>query len=628
MRGLQILLFCAAVVPARTPFWAPVEPPRATYSIRARIEADGSGLTGSEIIRFRNVTSRPIGRIALDFSGSDLRVAGAERIPGVKRLALFELARPAAPGDAVELNVEWSIKGSAIKEGENEATWGWYPRLSWGFGTLDDYEIRLDSPAELTTDITGRLEDGVYRANGVLHAGLFVGKGVQVLNAEARGVQVRAIFTPNGERCAKMLLRTAIDAITYYRGRFGMYPHNSLTIVPGGDYPAGGYPVATAMVAVHGQERMAERPDDWWKWITAHEIGHMYWSHYVLAKGSDSLDWLMIGLGIHADREYRRARGMKGAGELWPTFASGVSKGYDTTMDISSAKEAAIKWDFNNVVIHGKSSAMLNGLESVIGVSAFDHAYMRCLREYAGRRLGWRDFQRIAEQESGEDLDWFFDQWVRSGAAANYKLAESGCADGLCRVVVERTGEMRMPVTVAAQFEDESEQLAVTERLVDADTLVFRSKSPLKEVKIEPDLAVVLAEAPPPAVRDLRAKIESLAEGPDPEAPCLYGLARDAKLEGGEVWLPLAWALYDGRHYAEALDAFARLQTAPENDWKFMSFVWQGHMLDLLGRRKEAIEKYQAALAVPGTPQIPHDQYKMKIDKAWVEERLKTPFTR
>jgi hypothetical protein len=51
-------------------------------------------------------------------------------------------------------------------------------------------------------------------------------------------------------------------------------------------------------------------------------------------------------------------------------------------------------------------------------------------------------------------------------------------------------------------------------------------------------------------------------------------------------------------------------------------------MLDLLGRRPEAIQKYHAALAVPGTPQIRHDQYKMKIDKAWVEDRLKTPFMR
>jgi hypothetical protein len=146
------------------------------------------------------------------------------------------------------------------------------------------------------------------------------------------------------------------------------------------DFPAGGYPIATAMVAIHGQERFPERSEAWWRWITAHEIGHMYWSEHVLADGPDSLGWLMIGLGIHADREYRRARGIKDAGELWPTYAGGVAKGFDTTMDVTTEQARRIKFDFNNVVIHGKSSAALNALESVIGAKTFDALYRRCLR--------------------------------------------------------------------------------------------------------------------------------------------------------------------------------------------------------------------------------------------------------
>jgi hypothetical protein len=50
--------------------------------------------------------------------------------------------------------------------------------------------------------------------------------------------------------------------------------------------------------------------------------------------------------------------------------------------------------------------------------------------------------------------------------------------------------------------------------------------------------------------------------------------------------------------------------------------------LDLLGRRPEALVRYQEALKLPGSPKIRHDQYKLVIDKQWVEERLKTPFER
>jgi len=629
MRLFGCSLIACFSVWGSTVFWAPLNPSRANYSITVRIDPAGGRLEGSEAIRFRNATARPIGRVAFLFVGDQLRLRGAERVPGVKSPALFELAKSVAPGETAELVVEWAISQRPLKDGEGGATSDWYPRLYWGFGTLDDYEVKAQVPAGFTFAATGKLENGIYRAPGVLACGIFVGKGFQVASQDAGGVAVTAIFTAKGERCARLLLKTAVDAIGYYRGRFGFYPHNSLTIVPGDDDPKGGYPVATGMVFVHGQERMAERPDDFWKWITAHEIGHMYWSNYVLAQGADTLDWLMIGLGIHADREYRRARGITNVGELRQTYAEGVEKGYDTTMDVTDEQGRAIQWDFNNVVEHGKSSAALDALESVIGAKTFDAAYRRCLHQYGGKRMGWRDFQRVAEEESGQDLGWFFEQWVRSGVAANYKVAAQSCSGDDCTVRIARAGTMRMPVTVAARFEDGTEQRAVTERLADEEVLHFRSKARLKEVVIEPDKAVVMAATPTPKDKDLLSQIEAQPyTGAGDESLSLYRNARDAGLQGDGPWLKLAWALYDGRHYPEALDAFKRLEKSDEAMWKFVSLVWQGHVLDLLGQRAEAIAEYQAALRLPGSPQVRHDQYHMKIDKQWVEERLKTPFTR
>jgi aminopeptidase N len=244
---------------------------------------------------------------------------------------------------------------------------------------------------------------------------------------------VRAVFTHQGRPCAELLLKTAVDAIGFYRERFGLYPHRSLSIVPGMDYPAGGYPPATALAVVHGQQRMAERPEDFWRWIIAHEIGHMYWGNYVMAEGADSLSWLMIGMGLHADQDYRRARGIVGAGTLETNYANGVEEGRDTTIDVTAEQEYAIHWDFNNIVEHGKSIAMLNALESVIGHEDFNTLYRRCLREYAGKGLGWREFERIAELQSGQQLGWFFEAWVRSSGAVFYRVAAKDCASAAAR---------------------------------------------------------------------------------------------------------------------------------------------------------------------------------------------------
>ncbi len=87
--------------------------------------------------------------------------------------------------------------------------------------------------------------------------------------------------------------------------------------------------------------------------------------------------------------------------------------------------------------------------------------YKRCLREFGGKRFGWRDFRAVAEKESGRSLAWFFDAWVRSNQYLCYGVDSKECrADGnggfTTEVRVKRLGTMSMPVPVRAVFEDGS----------------------------------------------------------------------------------------------------------------------------------------------------------------------------
>jgi len=306
-----------------------------------------------------------------------------------------------------------------------------------------------------------------------------------------------------------------------------------------------------------------------------------------------------------------------------------VKQGRNTTMDVTPEQEAAIQWDFNNIVEHGKSIAMVNALESLLGRETFQALYVRCLREYAGKPLGWREFQRVAEIESGQNLNWFFESWVRSSGSVFYRFGATNCAPSEggfdCTVQVERTGALRMPVTMAARFEDGSEQRARTERLADADELHFQSRTRLRDVAVDPDHQVVMVEAPPAVV----GKIQDLPwTGSGHAALQAYQEARQVKIEDGATRRKLALLLYDGRYYEEALEMEKSVEQDATGDWLFAALVWKGHILDLLGRRTPAIAAYQEALQVPGTHTVRHDQYNLVIDRKWVEDRLKTPFER
>ena len=324
-----------------------------------------------------------------------------------------------------------------------------------------------------------------------------MGKNHKVSEATTKDVLVQVVFTPEGRECAHLLLCTAVEVIDFYYERFGFYPHSVLSIIPGMNRPAGGYPVATGIVAVHGMEQLDSKPKLHWQWITAHEIGHEYWGEHVLSEDpDDAFDWLMIGLGIYADREYVRAAGLSldKHREIMSRYIKGMQSGLDTTIALSPGQSSKIIFDFNSVVRHGKSFSVISALDCILGKKVFGKIYRNCLREFSGRRLGINDFKAVCEKEVGQDLGWFFDQWVKSNKFLSYEISSQRCtkqADHyISEVEVKCLGDLKMPVPVVAYFEDGSSQSKFTDRLLYINVLAFSSKSPLQEVRLDPDAAL------------------------------------------------------------------------------------------------------------------------------------------
>ena len=117
---------------------------------------------------------------------------------------------------------------------------------------------------------------------------------------------------------------------------------------------------------------------------------------------------------------------------------------------------------------------------------------------------------------------------------------------------------------------------------------------------------------------------------PGQQALELFGQAKESKLADVPCWLGLGVALYEGRHYTEALEAFRRVSVSAEKHppLDFICLAWQGIVLDLLDRHEQAVQCYRQALEkYPGQP-IPIDTHGTKIDRQWLEERLEKPFER
>jgi tetratricopeptide (TPR) repeat protein len=105
------------------------------------------------------------------------------------------------------------------------------------------------------------------------------------------------------------------------------------------------------------------------------------------------------------------------------------------------------------------------------------------------------------------------------------------------------------------------------------------------------------------------------------------------KFKSPRDFLRTGFGLYDLENYQEALFVFERMQAFAEArkelDYKALSLIWQGHMLDLLGKRNQAVFRYRQVKEMNIGKSWTHAQYGLQYQLSpYAAERLKTPFTR
>ena len=96
-------------------------------------------------------------------------------------------------------------------------------------------------------------------------------------------------------------------------------------------------------------------------------------------------------------------------------------------------------------------------------------------------------------------------------------------------------------------------------------------------------------------------------------------------------YLRAGFALYEVERYADALGVFEGIEAkfGDKPEMKALGLIWQGHMLDLMGKRAEAVARYRAAADMNLTDTWSHGQYGLKYELSpYARERLKTPFKR
>lgn len=157
-------------------------------------------------------------------------------------------------------------------------------------------------------------------------------------------------------------------------------------------------------------------------WINVHELAHQWFGDMITMEHFDHL-WLNEGFATYSEALWAEHEGGPGA------YHEYVNR-WSTNDSIPLVGPNADR--FYGSVVYRKGAWVLHMLRNVVG----DEGFFASIRDYCespalkyGTALS-EDLQSVFEARTGEDLDWFFDQWLYRTGRPHYQWAWSAVRDG------------------------------------------------------------------------------------------------------------------------------------------------------------------------------------------------------
>jgi len=153
-------------------------------------------------------------------------------------------------------------------------------------------------------------------------------------------------------------------------------------------------------------------------------------------------------------------------------------------------------WDFDGMLDYGvaaysKPVVVLTTLKNILGEETFRRVMKTYYERYRFRHPRTEDFIAVAQQVSGRDLAWFFDQTVFGRGVLDYAVesvkTQPNGSQYHSQVVLSRKGEVQFPVEVLVSFADGSTRRQVWDGQAVSQTLTFETAAPLSYTALDPE---------------------------------------------------------------------------------------------------------------------------------------------
>jgi hypothetical protein len=313
-------------------------------------------------------------------------------------------------------------------------------------------------------------------------------------------VTMRLLLQPEHRGQEDRHFAATAAALKYYGEWFGAYPYPQITIVdPAWQSGSGGMEYPTLFTA--GSRWLAPRGSNTPEAVTVHEAGHQFW-YAMVASNEVTSAWMDEGLNTFSearvlDEAFRPdyyVQPFFGGFVPWQyrdirlsraTDGNGLNDYRKAARRDAPATPTYLYWPGTHAEItYYKTALWLHTLERLVGWERLRPALATYFHRYRFKHPQPEDFFRTINEETREDLNWFFEQAYGSADVFDYaaerldseEISSRGFVDSgpgtpptfqerrdqktfRTTVVVRRIGEARFPVDVVVTFEN-GEQIA------------------------------------------------------------------------------------------------------------------------------------------------------------------------
>ena len=275
-----------------------------------------------------------------------------------------------------------------------------------------------------------------------------------------RGVPIETwVYPQDRDNGFAVFADPTLAVLDFFSERVGPYTFDRLAHVQANGV-RGGMESATSIF--YGDDSVNDPKSTRWRNVIIHEMAHQWFGNAVTENDWDHV-WLSEGFatyfthlfiehaygrdefvaGLRADRDAIREFDLKN-----PTYRII----HDNLADMGQVLSSAGTYKKGGWTLH-----MLRG---VIGDTAFWTGIREYYKRYRDSNATTEDFRRAMEEASGQELGWFFDQWLTRGGMLKVRARWTfDAAAKALRLDVEQLQQgapLRMPIEVAALVEGES----------------------------------------------------------------------------------------------------------------------------------------------------------------------------